>query len=94
MPATTRYVHTGDCDRNRDTHLNSKASMFEPDFKYTFFGNHYDKLKAIKNVYDSVGLFVVIQKEGVGSDDWDMIVATKDSLPFQGSLKPSHLYAL
>ena len=46
-----------------------QASMFEPNPQYTFFGSHYDKLKAIKNVYDPVGLFIVT--EGVGSDDWD-----------------------
>jgi len=43
--------------------------MFELNPQYTFFGSHYDKLKAIKNVYDPVGLFVVT--EGVGSEDWD-----------------------
>jgi hypothetical protein len=43
--------------------------MFESNPKYTFFGDHYDKLKAIKDIYDPVGLFVVW--EGVGSDDWD-----------------------
>jgi hypothetical protein len=43
--------------------------MFEPNPKETFFGSHYDKLKAIKNVYDPIGLFVV--KDGVGAEDWD-----------------------
>ena len=43
--------------------------MFESNPKYTFFGDHYDKLKAIKDIYDPVGLFVV--REGVGSDNWD-----------------------
>jgi hypothetical protein len=46
-----------------------QASMFEPNPSYTFFGSHYDKLKAIKNIYDPVGLFIV--RDGVGSDDWD-----------------------
>jgi len=43
--------------------------MFEPDFKSTFFGSHYSKLKLIKKIYDPVDLFVV--NEGVGSDEWD-----------------------
>ena len=43
--------------------------MFELNPQDTFFGSHYDKLKAIKNAYDPVGLFVVT--EGVGSEDWD-----------------------
>jgi len=43
--------------------------MFESNPKYTFFGDHYDKLKTIKDIYDLVGLFVV--QEGVGSDNWD-----------------------
>jgi hypothetical protein len=42
--------------------------MFESNPKYTF-GDHYNNLKAIKDIYDPVGLFVV--REGVGSDDWD-----------------------
>jgi len=37
--------------------------MFEPDFKSTFFGSHYSKLKLIKKIYDPVDLFVV--NEGV-----------------------------
>jgi hypothetical protein len=47
----------------------NEASMFEPNPSYTFFGSHYERLKAIKNIYDPVGLFIV--REGVGSDDWD-----------------------
>jgi hypothetical protein len=43
--------------------------MFELNPKHTFFGSHYDKLKAVKDSYDPVGLFVV--KGGIGSDDWD-----------------------
>ncbi|KAI0360106.1 FAD-binding domain-containing protein [Trametes cingulata] len=47
----------------------NEASLYEPNPKQTFFGSHYQKLKAIKKVYDPVDLFVVA--EGVGSDDWD-----------------------
>lgn len=46
-----------------------QASLFEPDFKHSFFGSHYDALRDIKRVYDPIDLFVVA--EGVGSDEWD-----------------------
>ena len=47
----------------------NQASPYEKDFKKTFFGSHYYKLKAIKDKYDPLGLFVVAH--GVGSDEWD-----------------------
>ena len=43
--------------------------LYEKNFKKTFFGNHYQKLEAIKNKYDPDGLFVV--HNGVGSEHWD-----------------------
>ena len=46
-----------------------QASLYEKDFKKTFFGSHYNKLKAIKDTYDPQGLFIVAS--GVGSDQWD-----------------------
>ncbi|KAF9236143.1 hypothetical protein BU15DRAFT_64240 [Melanogaster broomeanus] len=47
----------------------NEASLFEINWKETFFGSHYSALKDIKNEYDPFKLFVVA--EGVGSDDWD-----------------------
>ncbi|KAI0370333.1 FAD-binding domain-containing protein [Pilatotrama ljubarskyi] len=47
----------------------NEASLYEPNPTQAFFGSHYQKLKAIKKVYDPLDLFVVA--EGVGSDDWD-----------------------
>ena len=35
----------------------------------TYFGSHYDRLKAIKDTYDPSGLFIVTAS--VGSEDWD-----------------------
>ena len=49
--------------------LLTKASLYEPNPKQTFFGSHYQKLRAIKHKYDPSDLFVVV--EGVGSDEWD-----------------------
>lgn len=46
-----------------------QASPFEPDFKQVFFGSHYDRLRAIKGVYDPQDLLIVT--EGVASDEWD-----------------------
>lgn len=47
----------------------NEGSLHEKDFKKTYFGAHYKRLKSIKAKYDSHGLFVVA--EGVGSEDWD-----------------------
>ncbi|KIK55609.1 hypothetical protein GYMLUDRAFT_175341 [Collybiopsis luxurians FD-317 M1] len=47
----------------------NEASLYEPNFQETFFGDHYSKLQAIKDQYDPAGLFVVV--EGVGSERWD-----------------------
>jgi len=47
----------------------NEASPFEEDFQYTFFSDHYAKLKEIKDKYDPHQLFVVTQ--GVGSEEWN-----------------------
>jgi len=47
----------------------NEASLFEIDWKETFFGSHYSTLKSIKDRYDPYRLFVVA--EGVGSEDWN-----------------------
>ncbi|EEB98687.1 hypothetical protein MPER_01761 [Moniliophthora perniciosa FA553] len=49
--------------------ISNEASLYERNFQHTFFGNHYDRLLAIKDQYDPSGLFVV--PEGVGSERWD-----------------------
>ncbi|KAK1228963.1 hypothetical protein PQX77_008003 [Marasmius sp. AFHP31] len=54
-PGTGSYVNEG--------------SLYEPNPKWTYFGDHYDKLLEIKDQYDPNGLFVVAS--GVGSDRWD-----------------------
>ncbi|KAF8340248.1 hypothetical protein F5887DRAFT_1062652 [Amanita rubescens] len=45
------------------------ASLYEKNPEKTFFGSHYEPLKAIKKKYDVDDLFLV--EEGVGSADWD-----------------------
>ncbi|EGN97606.1 hypothetical protein SERLA73DRAFT_110899 [Serpula lacrymans var. lacrymans S7.3] len=47
----------------------NEASLYEVDFQYTFFGEHYPSLLAIKDKYDPHRLFVVAK--GVGSEEWD-----------------------
>ena len=46
-----------------------QASRYEFDWKKSFFGTHYDRLRAIKRKYDPESLFIVY--EGIGSDEWD-----------------------
>ncbi|KIJ63429.1 hypothetical protein HYDPIDRAFT_113442, partial [Hydnomerulius pinastri MD-312] len=48
----------------------NEATLYEANPQWTFFGSHYNKLKAIKKHYDPDDLFVVA--EGVGSDEWDV----------------------
>ncbi|KAJ3505295.1 hypothetical protein NLJ89_g7493 [Agrocybe chaxingu] len=47
----------------------NEGSLYEKDFKKSFFGDHYTNLKDIKSKYDPTSLFVV--PLGVGSDEWD-----------------------
>jgi len=47
----------------------NEASRYELNWKKSFFGSHYDKLRSIKAKYDPNSLFIVW--EGVGSDEWD-----------------------
>ncbi|KAK7051653.1 hypothetical protein VNI00_004632 [Paramarasmius palmivorus] len=57
-----------DLDPGAGTYLN-EASLYERNFQQAFFGNHYDRLSAIKDQYDPTHLFVV--PKGVGSERWD-----------------------
>ncbi|KAI0787901.1 FAD-binding domain-containing protein [Fomes fomentarius] len=47
----------------------NEASLYEPNPAHSFFGSHYQALRAIKAIYDPIDLFVV--PEGVGSREWD-----------------------
>jgi len=47
----------------------NEASRYELDWKKSFFGTHYDKLRAIKQKYDPQSLFLIY--EGIASDEWD-----------------------
>ncbi|KAF9448149.1 hypothetical protein P691DRAFT_792871 [Macrolepiota fuliginosa MF-IS2] len=50
------------------TYMN-EASLYEPDFRKSFFGSHYGRLRSIKHKYDPNSMFLVA--EGVGSEDWN-----------------------
>lgn len=53
-----------------------QATLYEDDFKTTFFGDHYAELECIKHEYDPNDLFIV--PKGVGSDRWkDDLVCQK-----------------
>ncbi|KAJ2935487.1 hypothetical protein H1R20_g1607, partial [Candolleomyces eurysporus] len=53
----------------------NEASLHEVDFKKSFWGTHYDRLKQIKYEVDPTGLFVV--PRGVSSEDWDKDVVCR-----------------
>ena len=46
----------------------SESNYFNRSWQTAFWGGHYPKLRAIKDRYDSEGLFFV--HHGVGSEDW------------------------
>ena len=46
----------------------SESDFFDPDWKQSFWGANYDRLRAVKERYDPDGLFFV--HHGVGSEDW------------------------
>ncbi|CAA7268633.1 unnamed protein product [Cyclocybe aegerita] len=48
----------------------NEGSLYERDFRKTYFGSHYSRLRSIKRKYDAGSLFVV--PSGVGSDEWDI----------------------
>lgn len=47
----------------------NEATLHELDFRKSFWGSHYPRLKEIKNQYDPTSLFLV--RRGVGSEEWD-----------------------
>jgi len=47
----------------------NEADGLEPDFRTTFYGPNYEKLEAVKSIYDPGDLFIVAA--GVGSERWD-----------------------
>ncbi|KAJ3515976.1 hypothetical protein NMY22_g14312 [Coprinellus aureogranulatus] len=47
----------------------NEATLYEVDFRKSFWGPNYPKLKEIKEQYDPTSLFIVAR--GVGSEDWD-----------------------
>ncbi|PIL35787.1 hypothetical protein GSI_02517 [Ganoderma sinense ZZ0214-1] len=69
----------------------NEASMFEPDPQITFFGDHYAKLRSIKQVYDPHDLFIVI--EGVGAEGWDKELKSIQGW-FDGNWRANHSGAM
>lgn len=47
----------------------NEADAYEPEFQESFWGDNYERLRAVKECWDPEGLFVV--RSGVGSEDWD-----------------------
>ena len=46
----------------------SESNFFEPAWQRSFWGDHHDRLRAVKAKYDPDGLFFV--HHGVGSEEW------------------------
>ena len=46
-----------------------KASRYEFNWKKSFFGKHYEKLRDVKRKYDPEEMFLIYK--GVASDEWD-----------------------
>jgi len=64
-----KKMHVNKANPQFHCSFSAQGSLHELDFKKSFFGVHYDKLKWIKNEYDPTSLFVVAS--GVGSEEWD-----------------------
>ncbi|KAI0064553.1 FAD-binding domain-containing protein [Artomyces pyxidatus] len=58
---------TGETDSGS---YSNEADVREPNFQETFFGPNYERLLAIKAIYDPNDLFIV--GAGVGSERWDV----------------------
>jgi hypothetical protein len=46
----------------------AESSYFEPNWQRSYWGDHYRRLKAVKEKYDPNGLFYV--HHGVGTEGW------------------------
>jgi FAD/FMN-containing dehydrogenase len=46
----------------------SESNYFNDDWRASFWGGHYERLRAVKRRYDPDGMFIV--HHGVGSEDW------------------------
>ncbi|KAF5339816.1 hypothetical protein D9611_009144 [Ephemerocybe angulata] len=66
LQATTRVLDTVTTD---SAAYYNEATLHEDDFRKSFWGPHYRRLKEIKHQVDPDSLFVV--PRGVGSEDWD-----------------------
>ncbi|KAF6760509.1 FAD binding domain-containing protein [Ephemerocybe angulata] len=66
LQATTRVLDTVTTD---SAAYYNEATLHEDDFRKSFLGPHYRRLKEIKHQVDPDSLFVV--PRGVGSEDWD-----------------------
>ncbi|KAI0711903.1 hypothetical protein C8T65DRAFT_739364 [Cerioporus squamosus] len=56
----------------------NEASLYEPDSAHSFFGSHYNQLRAIKAIYDPIDLFIVV--EGVAFNEWDENLTCRKSI--------------
>jgi len=48
----------------------SESNYFNRDWQSAYWGQHHERLRAIKTQYDPEGLFFV--HNGVGSEDWSV----------------------
>lgn len=59
----------------------SESDYIEPDFQHSFWGHNYERLYAIKQQYDPMGLFYA--QNAVGSEDWTLDEYILGNLPSQ-----------
>lgn len=67
--ATIRPVLAGLAGGETSGSYSNEVDVLEPNFRVTFFGPNYPRLKKIKYVYDPNDLFIV--PVGVRSEFWD-----------------------
>ena len=67
--ATVRPVLVGLAGGECSGSYSNEADVLEPNFRVTFFGRNYPRLKKIKTEYDHNDLFIV--PLGVRSEFWD-----------------------
>jgi hypothetical protein len=67
--ATVRPVLVGLAGGECSGSYSNEADVLEPNFRVTFFGCNYPRLKKIKTEYDHNDLFIV--PVGVRSEFWD-----------------------
>lgn len=68
VPRHNTRTSTSPQSNRTDIYISTKGDFREANYKQTFYGINYDRLRAIKSVYDPDNIFYATT--AVGADEW------------------------